>query len=816
MTNTWMDIKNADVVVIMGGNAAEAHPCGFKWVTEAKAHNQAKLIVIDPRFTRSAALADFYCPIRQGTDIAFLSGVINYLLSNGKIQHEYVKAFTNASFLLKDEFTYKDGLFSGYDEEKRDYDKSTWNYQIGPDGFAMVDETLQDPRCVFQVLKAHVAQYTPELVERITGSPKDKFLKVCEYMASTSTPDRSMTSLYALGWTHHSSGAQNIRTMAIIQLLLGNIGVRGGGMNALRGHSNIQGLTDMGLLSNTMPGYLSLPTEKEKDYPTYMAKRQFKPQRPGQTSYWQNYGKFFVSLQKALFGKAANAANNYAYDWLPKLDVPQYDLIRAIELMNQGKMTGYICQGFNVLMSAPDQNKTRAGLSKLKFLIVMDPLQTETARFWENHGEFNEADPKSIQTEVFELPTTCFAEDEGSLTNSTRWLQWHTPAQDPPYECRSDIDIIAGIQLRLKELYAKEGGAFPDPILNLTWPYEVAHSPTPDEIAKEVNGYVIENVPDPADPAKMLLTAGKQLDTFAQLRDDGTTASGCWIYSGSYTEAGNMMARRSTADPGEAGIAPKWAWAWPVNRRILYNRASADTKGKPWSEKKKLIEWNGKAWTGFDVPDYGPNVPPEKSVGPFILTEEGVGRIFTRDLMRDGPLPVHYEPFESPLVNLIAPKIQGNPAGRIFKDDLAKLGTAKDYPIAATTYRLTEHFHYWTKHAKINSILQPQQFVEISEQLAQEKGVAAGDWVRVWSTRGSIKAKAVVTKRIKPLICDGRPIHIIGLPIHWGFMGAARKGFGPNALTPAVGDANTDTPEFKAFLVNLERIPTGPSEPATV
>ena len=816
MTNTWMDIKSADVIVIMGGNAAEAHPCGFKWVTEAKAHNKAKLIVIDPRFTRSAALADFYCPIRQGTDIAFLSGVINFMLSNDKIQHEYVKTFTNAAFLLKDGFTYEDGLFSGYDEEKRDYDKSTWEYQIGPDGFAVVDETMQDPRCVFQVLKAHVAQYTPELVERITGSPKDKFLKVCEYMASTSTPDRSMTSMYALGWTHHSKGAQNIRTMAIIQLLLGNIGVRGGGMNALRGHSNIQGLTDIGLLSNTMPGYLSLPLEKEVDYPTYMTKRQFKPTRPGQTSYWQNYGKFFVSLQKAMFGKAATAGNSYAYDWLPKLDVPQYDLIRAIELMNQDKMTGYICQGFNPLMSAPDKNKTHAGLSKLKFLVVMDPLQTETARFWENHGDFNESEPKSIQTEVFELPTTCFAEDEGSLTNSTRWLQWHSPAQDPPYECRSDIEIMAGIYMRMKALYTTEGGAFPDPILNLTWPYQVPHSPTPDELAREVNGYAIENVPDPTDPTKTLLTAGKQVDTFAQLRDDGTTASGCWIYAGSYTEAGNMMARRSTSDPGEAGIAPKWAWAWPVNRRILYNRASADKNGKAWSEKKKLIEWNGKMWTGFDVPDYGPTTPPEKSVGPFIMNDEGVARIFTRALMRDGPLPVHYEPFESPVVNLIAPKIQGNPAARIFKDDLAKLGTTKDYPIAATTYRLTEHFHYWTKHAKLNAILQPQQFVEISEQLAHEKGVKPGDWVRVWSSRGSIKAKAVVTKRIKPLICDGRSIHIVGLPIHWGFTGAARKGFGPNTLTPAVGDANTETPEFKAFLVNLERISDGPSEPASV
>jgi formate dehydrogenase major subunit len=381
MTNSWTDIKNADLVVIMGGNAAEAHPCGFKWVTEAKATRGAKLVVVDPRFTRSAAVADYYAPIRQGTDIAFLNGVMNYLIQNDKIQWDYVKAFTNASFVVKEGFTYQDGLFTGYDEQKRDYNRSTWDYEMGPDGYAVVDETLQNPRCVWNLLKQHVSVYTPELVERITGTPKDKFLKVASMMAECSAPNKTMTSMYALGWTQHSKGSQNIRCMAMIQLMLGNIGVRGGGMNALRGHSNIQGLTDLGLMSNLIPGYLTLPTEREADFNAYMSTRGFKPLRPNQMSYWQNYKKFFVSFQKTMWGPAATAENNFAYDWLPKLDVPAYDVLRAFELMDQGKMNIYFCQGFNPLQAFPNKAKLARALGKLKLLVVMDPLETETARF---------------------------------------------------------------------------------------------------------------------------------------------------------------------------------------------------------------------------------------------------------------------------------------------------------------------------------------------------------------------------------------------------------------------------------------------------
>ena len=803
MTNSWTDIKNTDLVIVMGGNAAEAHPCGFKWVTEAKAHRGARLIVVDPRFTRTASVADFYAPIRPGTDIAFLLGVINYCISNNKVQWEYVKAFTNAPYIVKEGFGFQDGLFTGYDEAKRDYDRSTWNYEMGDDGYVKADDSLQDPRCVWNLLKEHVKIYTPELVTQICGTPKEKYLKVCEMIAEASAPDKAMTSMYALGWTQHSKGSQNIRTMAMLQLILGNIGIRGGGMNALRGHSNIQGLTDVGLMSNLMPGYLTLATDKEPDFASYMSKRGFKPERPNQMSYWQNYKKFFVSFQKTMFGDAAKAENDWAYQWLPKLDVDGYDLLRAFELMHQGKMTGYFCQGFNPLLSAPNRGKVQAGLSKLKYLVSMDPLQTETARFWENHGEYNDTKPEEIQTTVFELPTTCFAEDEGSLVNSGRWLQWHWPGATPPEEAKSDVWIMAQLYKRLKALYLKEGGAFPDPILNLRWEYSNPDEPSPDELAKELNGSALADVPDPADPSKLLLQKGKQLPGFSACRDDGSTACGCWIYSGCYTEAGNMMARRDNTDPGDAGTYLKWAFSWPANRRILYNRASADIHGKPWDPNRKIIEWDGSKWTGYDVPDIAPTAKPEL-VQPFIMNQEGTARLWVRGLMKDGPFPTHYEPFESPVANLLAPKIRGNPVARVFKDDLAAFAEADRFPYVATSYRLTEHFHFWTKHALINAVLQPEFFVELSEELAKEKGIKLGGYVRVWSNRGSVKAKAVVTKRIKPLLINGKTVHVVGVPLHWGFIGQTREGFGPNSLTPVVGDANTQTPEFKAFLVDIE------------
>ncbi len=803
MTNTWQDIRNANLVIVMGGNAAEAHPCGFKWVIEAKIENGAKLVVVDPRFTRTASVADYYAPIRPGTDIAFLSGVMRYLLEKDAIQHEYVRSYTNAGLIVREGYAFQDGLFSGYEEARHGYDRSTWDYELDEKGFAKSDDTWQDPRCVINLLKQHVARYTPEMVSRICGTPQDKFLHICELIAATAAPDKAMTSLFALGWTQHTVGSQNIRAMAMVQLLLGNIGVAGGGMNALRGHSNIQGLTDVGLLSNLMPGYLTLPNDRETTFDDYMKTRLFKPLRDGQTSYWQNYRKFVVSLQKALYGDAATAENNWAYDWLPKLDIPLYDVIKAFEMMNNGELTGYICQGFNPLQAFPDRGKIRRGLSKLKFLVTMDPLDTETSRFWQDFGPQNPAKPSEIQTEVFQLPTTCFAEESGSLVNSARWLQWHWKAAEAPGIAKSDIWIMTGIFQRLRELYRKEGGAFPDPILNLTWKYTDPRAPDPEELAKEMNGRALTDLTDATTGA--VTKGGTLLDSFAQLRDDGSTSAGCWIFTGSFTEKGNMMARRDATDPREQGIAPNWAWAWPANRRILYNRASADLNGKAWNPKKPIIEWNGTRWVGLDVPDYGPTVKPTDGVGPFIMNAEGMGRLFARDLMADGPFPEHYEPMESPVDNVLHPKVAHNPVARVFADDRANFGKREDFPYVATTYRLTEHFHFWTKHALINAILQPEEFVEIGEALAKEKGIEQGGWVKVSSKRGEVVCKAYVTKRIKPLTVDGKPTHVIGVPLHWGFTGQARKGYGANTLTPSVGDANTQTPEFKAFLVNVEK-----------
>ena len=809
MTNHWVDIKNADLILIMGGNAAEAHPCGFKWVTEAKAHNKARLIVVDPRFTRSASVADYYAPIRTGTDIVFLGGVVNYLLTNDKIQHEYVTAYTDFTFLVREDFKFDAGLYSGYDPQKRKYDKSTWDYEMGADGFVKTDPTLTHPRCVYQLMKQHYARYTAEMVERVCGTPKEKFLHICAMMAETATPTRAMTIMYALGWTQHSIGSQIIRQGAMVQLLLGNIGIAGGGMNALRGHSNIQGLTDLGLMSNLLPGYITLPADKEQTWEDFIAARAFKPLRPNQLSYWQNLDKFAVSLMKSWWGEAASAENHWAYDYLPKLD-KLYDMLQFFELMSQGKMNGFICQGFNPLAAAPNKAKLNACLAKLKFLVIADPLATETSEFWRNFGEHNDVDPRAIQTEVFRLPTSCFAEENGSLTNSSRWLQWHWQGAPPPGEARSDLEIMGELFTRMRALYRSEGGAFPDPILKLSWPYARPNSPSPQELAMEYSGKALKDLPDAKDPQKITRKAGEQLAGFAELRNDGSTASGCWIFCGAWGPNGNLMARRDNSDPTGIGQTINWAFAWPANRRVLYNRASCDPSGRPFNPDRKLIAWNGSSWGGADIPDFKVDEDPAHGMGPFIMNPEGVARFFARNQMAEGPFPEHYEPFETPLarnpLNPDQPQALNNPAARVFDEDRKAFGKSDRYPHAATTYRLTEHFHYWTKHVRLNAIIQPEQFVEIGVALAQELGIVSGDRVKVESNRGYIKAVALVTKRLRVLQVDGKPLHHVGIPIHWGFKGVAKPGFLANTLTPFVGDGNSQTPEFKSFLVRVEKL----------
>ncbi|MCB4360312.1 formate dehydrogenase-N subunit alpha [Quatrionicoccus australiensis] len=806
MTNSWVDIKNADFILVMGGNAAEAHPVGFRWAIEAKKQRGAKLVVIDPRFNRTAAVADLYLPIRAGADIPFLGGVINWLIANDKIQWEYVKAYTNASAIIGEGFGFEEGLFSGYDTEKGKYDKSSWSYELDAKGQIKTDPTLQHPRCVWNLMKAHFARYTPDVVSNLTGTPKEGFLKVCEMLGETAVPNKVGTILYALGWTQHTVGAQNIRTMAMIQLLLGNIGMPGGGVNALRGHSNIQGLSDVGLLSTALPGYMTLPNEKtHPTFDDYLAKTTPKTLSEGQFNYWSNTPKFFVSQMKWFWGDKATKENNWGFDWLPKWD-KMYDVLQVVDMMHQGKINGFVVQGFNPLASFPDANRVTEAFSKLKYMVIIDPIATETSTFWQNQGESHNVDPSQIQTEVFRLPSTCFAEEDGAIVSSARWLQWHWKGADAPGEAKADQEIIGELFVKLRELYQKEGGKVTEPIFNVAWNYRDPKSPSAEELAKELNGKALADIVDPKDKTKTLAKKGEQLPGFALLQDDGSTSCACWIFSGCWTQAGNQMARRDNTDTG-LGNTPGWAWSWPANRRILYNRASCDPAGKAWDPSRKLIGWNGERWSGADIPDFKADAGPETGMNPFIMNPEGVGRLFCVDKLVDGPFPEHYEPMESPLgTNPLHPKVVSSPAVRIFKGDRERLGTHKEYPYVGTTYRLTEHFQFWTKSVRLNAIAQPEQFVEIGEVLAKEKGIVQGDWVKVSSKRGYIKAKAVVTKRVKELSVNQQTVHQIGIPLHWGWESVAKKGFLTNSLSPGVGDCNTQTPEYKAFLVNLEKI----------
>ena len=804
MTNTFVDIQHADMIMVMGGNAAEAHPVGFKWVIEAKKKKGTKLYVVDPRFNRTAAVADFYAPLRSGSDIAFLGALINWLIENDKIQWEYVKAYTNASFIVAEGFDFDEGMFSGYDDGKKQYNNDSWFYELDANGYAKTDPTLQHPRSVWQLLKQHYSRYTLEMMSTLCGTSKEDFLIIAKAWGETAVPNKTGTILYALGWTQHTTGTQMIRTMAMVQLLLGNIGMSGGGVNALRGHSNIQGLSDLGLLSTMLPAYLVLPNEfRHPTFADYLEKQTPKALQPGQLNYWSNTPAFFVSFLKWMYGENATKENNWGYDWLPKWD-KMYDVLQMTELMHQGKVNGLLVQGFNAQGSFPDANRVTEAFSKLKFMVVMDPLDTETATFWQNHGDAHDVDTANIQTEVFRLPTPCFAEEAGSIVNSSRWLQWHHPGAKPPGEALPDLEILGELHMLLKEMYEKEGGTAPEPITKLHWRYENPYGPTPEEMARESNGYALADIKD-AD-GNIVRKKGELLDGFAQLRDDGSTECATWIFSGSWTQQGNQMDRRDNTDSG-LGNTPKWAWAWPANRRILYNRASCDPSGKPWDPNRVLIHWDGKKWVGADVPDFKADAAPDSGMNPFIMNEEGVGRLFCARKLVDGPFPEHYEPLESPIgTNPLHPKVVQSPAMRLFDSVKERIGTHEEFPHVGTTYRLTEHFQFWTKSVKLLMIAQPQQFIEIGEELAKEKGIAKGDWVKVSSKRGWIKAKAVVTKRMMPLQINGKTVHQIGIPLHGGWVNVSgEKQFIVNTLTPFVGDCNTQTPEYKTFLVNIEK-----------
>jgi formate dehydrogenase major subunit len=781
MTNHWIDIRNSDCIFIIGSNAAENHPIAFKWVTEAKERG-AKLISADPRFTRTSSKADIYAPFRSGTDVAFIGGIINYCLENELYNKEYVIEYTNAPFLIDPKFGFKDGLFSGYNLKQRKYDKATWRYQTDGKGIPKEDKTLQDPNCVFQLMKKHYSSYDVDTVGQITGTPKEVYLEVAKTYCATGQRGKAGTIMYAMGTTQHTNAAQMIRSYAMLQLLLGNIGVSGGGVNALRGWSNVQGATDHCILFHILPGYLKTYRAEDKDLPTYLKHWTPKSSDPKSVNYWKNTPKFVISQLKAFYGNSATKENDFCYDHLPKIS-GNYSHISMFEAMYEGKVKGLISLGQNPAVAGPNVRMERKAMENLDWLVTIDLWETETAAFWKGP----EADPAKIKTEVFLLPAACSVEKEGSVTNSGRWSQWRYQAVQPSGEAKRDLWIIDRIFRSVRGLYSYEGGVYPEGILDIAWSY--GDGPDVHKVAREINGYD--------------LTTGRLLPSFGKLKDDGSTSSGNWLYCGSYTEKGNMAARRGLSDPSGIGLYPEWSWCWPVNRRIIYNRASCDTNGRPWDSEHPVIRWMGSRWIG-DVPDYGATVPPEKNVGAFIMKPEGHARLFGMG-MADGPFPEHYEPLESPVKNLLS-NTQNDPAIKIWKSEMDEVGIPDKFPIIASTFRLTEH---WlggplTRNLPWLAELMPEMFVEISKSLAQEKGIRNGDKVRIASARGKIEAIACVTNRMKPFRMNGKTYEQIGLPWHYGFMGLA-TGPSANVLTPHVGDANTMIPEYKAFLCNVEK-----------
>jgi formate dehydrogenase major subunit len=856
MTNGWIDIKNTDMMLIMGGNPAENHPCGFKWPTEAKLHRNAKMIVVDPRMTRTAANADLFLQIRAGTDIAFLGGLINYAIQNNRIAKDYLLNYTNAPLIINEGFKLPDdGLFSGFDAASQSYDRTTWNY-AGEGGGKMAasplsgigqsqhpagagspkqapeanppkppypvpvmpekvqtDLTLQHPRCVFQLLKQHYSRYTPEMVERITGIPKDQFLKAADLFTSVRKDGdlkKVATIIYAVGWTQHTYGTQIIRTAAMLQLLMGNVGRAGGGVNALRGHSNIQGATDMAGVFDILPGYLKPPVPTDTDFKSYLERTTPKTVKPAgweSFNYWSNTPKFAVSLMKAMYGPAATKENDWAFHYLPKVD-RNYSWVNIWNDMYNGKVKGLFAFGMNGVMIGPNSQKNIDALKKADWLVVCEIYPDETSEFWRAPGTTAD-DMKKINTTVYRLPGAGFAEKDGTFVNSARWLQWKNVALPPPGEAKLDQEILATIFLKLRDMYKKEGGKFPDPVVNAWWPYTDQKNPSLAEVAKELNGKALADITDPK--TNQTIKAGQQLPGFAWLKDDGTTLSGNWLYCGSWTEAGALTQRRGTEDPSGLGIYPNWAWSWPMNRRVMYNRASCDSDGKPWDPTRRQVWWDEakQSWVGNDVPDFKADSPPKEHMGPFIMNQEGLGRLFV--WLNDGPFPEHYEPIENPIPNPLHPNQSHNPVVKKYKSPLDKYGTPQDgFNVICTTYRLTEHYHYWTKNNPMNVQLVPEPFVEVPVELADQLGIRGGERVKVSSARAQYVAKAMVTRRIHPMMIDGKKMFQIGIPIHWGYRGiaedAGKTAKDPaNLLSPTVIDPNAYTPEFKGFLVKIEK-----------
>ena len=801
MTNHWIDLKNSDCVLIMGSNAAENHPISFKWVMKAK-DKGATLIHVDPRFTRTSAKCDMFAPIRSGADIPFLGGMVKYILDNNKYFKEYVVNYTNASFVVGKDYTFDDGVFSGFDPKTGSYDKSKWAFELDKNGVPVRDESLKNPRCVFNLLKKHFARYDVDTVADVTGTPKEDILKVYKTYAASGSPDKSATIMYAMGWTQHTVGVQNIRTMAIVQLLLGNIGVAGGGVNALRGESNVQGSTDHCLLVHILPGYLGTPKSKWSDLAAYNKNCTPKSADPMSANWWGNKPKYVSSFVKAMYPKATPEKG---YEMLPKLDahkpMTEYYWLSMFEKMNQGQFDGFFAWGQNPACGGANANKNREAMGKLDWLVNVNIFDNETASFWRGP----DMKPEDIKTEVFFLPCAVSIEKEGSVTNSGRWMQWRYQGPKPYAQTLPDGDIILKLTDKIQQLYKKDGGAYPDPIINLglnDWQNSHGHF-DPHGIAKLINGYFMKDTEVKGKKFKK----GQQVPSFAYLKDDGSTCSGNWLYCGSYTDKGNMAARRDkTQNKAQAniGLYPNWAWCWPVNRRILYNRASVDLAGKPYAPKKAVINWTGDKtkWQG-DVPDGGWK-PGTKHA--FIMRKHGFGQIYGPG-RQEGPFPEHYEPLECPIAKHPFSSQLHNPTAYQIASEEKAVANPK-YPYVGTTYRVTEHWQtgLMTRYQGWLIETEPQLFCEISEELAKKENIANGETVNVSSLRGKLKCVAIVTKRIKPYKVQGQDVHLVGLPWHYGWVTPKNGGDSANLLTPSVGDPNTGIPETKAFMVNVSKI----------
>ena len=828
---------------------AECHPVGFQWVVEAKQRG-ATVIHVDPRFTRTSALADLHVPTRAGADIAFLGGLVNYVLQNGLDFREYVAAYTNAAAIVNDDYVDAEdlnGLFSGFNDETGSYDPRSWTYagaaaeaaaglreeqyepstlhheaarsdEFGSGGPVVgakpeLDPTLQHPRCVYQILKRHYARYTPEMVEEICGIPKELFFRVAEAVTANSGRDRTTAWVYSVGWTQHTVGVQYIRTAAILQLLLGNIGRSGGGILALRGHASIQGSTDIPTLFNILPGYLPMPhAHQHESLETYLERAA------GTTGYWGHKRSYMVSLLKAWFGEAATPDNDFCFDYLPRL-TGDHGTYQTVMDQIDGKVKGYFLVGENPAVGSAHGKLQRLGMANLEWLVVRDLALIESATFWKDGPEIatGELRTEEIPTEVFFLPAASHVEKDGTFTNTQRLLQWHHKAVEPPGESRSDLWFYYHLGRRIRQRLGDSTDPRDRPVLDLTWDYpmEGAHDePSAAAVLREINGYG----PD-----------GQLVNGYTELTDDGSTSCGCWIYSGCYAGGVNQTARRKPGSE-QSWVAPEWAWAWPLNRRIIYNRASADPEGRPWSDRKAYVWWDAdsREWTGHDVPDFEKGKPPDyeppegataekalAGVDPFIMQTDGKAWLFAPAGLADGPLPTHYEPHESPFTNPLYGQAS-NPARQVYpRRENPYHPTASDvFPYVFTTYRLTEHHTAGGMSRTLPYLaeLQPEMFCEVSPALAAERGLVHGDWATIVTARAAIEARVLVTERVRPLRVQGRVVHQIGLPYHWGWEGIA-TGDPANDLLSVALDPNVHIQESKVATCDIVagRRPRGPA-----